>query len=141
MSNGSVVVMVVFGFLSLCGITAGGCYVGPQYNVWHQRLEGEAELAKAEYSKKVMVQDALARQESAKALAAAEVERAKGVAEANKIIGDSLKGNDAYLRYLWIHSLAEGNSDVIYVPTEANLPILEASRRAEHAAEHREVKP
>jgi hypothetical protein len=57
------------------------------------------------------------------------IARAHGVAEANKIIGNSLKGNEAYLRYLWIHNLAESKGDVIYVPTEAGLPILEAGRR------------
>jgi regulator of protease activity HflC (stomatin/prohibitin superfamily) len=112
----------------VCTISLGGCWAYPQYGVYHQRLEGEAELAKAEYSKKVMVQDAMARQESAKNLAQAEIERAKGVAEANRIIGDSLRGNDSYLRYLWIHQLGESKGDVIYIPTEANLPILEAAR-------------
>lgn len=107
--------------------TVGGCLAGfPQYGVYHQRMAGEAELAKAEYSKKVMVQDALARQESASKLAEAEVIRAEGVAKANKIIGDSLKDNDAYLRYMWIRSLEEGKNEVIYIPTEAGLPILEA---------------
>ena len=114
-------------FLAIVG--AGGCYGCPQYQVYSQRMEGEAELAKAEYSKKVMIQDALARQESAKALAEAEVTRAEGVARANKIIGDSLNGNESYLQYLWIHNLNEGKNEVIYVPTEANLPILEAGRR------------
>lgn len=76
-----------------------------------------------------MVAEAEAKQEAATALAAAEVERAKGVAEANKIIGDSLKGNDAYLRYLWVLGLTDGSSETIYIPTEANLPILEATRR------------
>ena len=73
--------------------------------------------------------EAKAKQDSARELAAAEVERAKGVAQANKIIGDSLQGNEDYLRYLWIQSLENGKSEVIYVPTEANLPILEASRK------------
>ncbi len=66
--------------------------------------------------------------ESSKHLADAEVIRARGVAEANKIIGDSLQGNEGYLRYLWITSLENSNQQVIYIPTEANLPILEASR-------------
>lgn len=62
-------------------------------------------------------------------LAEAEIERAKGVAEANRIIGESLKGNEAYLRYLWIQGLQEGSTpQVVYVPTEAGLPILEAGR-------------
>lgn len=115
-------------FLFIGTITLGmwGC---PRYGVYHQELEGEAELAKSVYSKKVQIQDAEAKFESAKSLAAAEVERAKGVAKANEIIGSSLKNNEEYLRYLWIHQLSEGKNDVIYVPTEANLPILEAGKR------------
>lgn len=107
-------------------LSLAGC---PQYNVYKQRMEGEAQLAHAEYSKKVQVQDALGKYEAAKSLALAEVERAKGVAQANAIIGDSLKDNENYLKYLWIHNLQEGKNEVIYVPTEANLPILEANRK------------
>ena len=66
--------------------------------------------------------------ESASLLAEAEVERAKGVAKANKIIGNSLKGNEDYLRYLWVNNLQNEHNQVIYIPTEANMPILEASR-------------
>ncbi|MFP3799470.1 hypothetical protein [Paraburkholderia sp. SIMBA_027] len=108
-----------------------GCDLYPPYKVYSQRMEGEAELAKANYSKQVAVQEAIAKNESAKYEAEAEVTRAKGVAQANQIIGDSLKGNEAYLRYLWIDKLdkAEGKGQVIYVPTEAGLPILEASRK------------
>jgi hypothetical protein len=54
--------------------------------------------------------------------------RAEGVAKANKIIGDSLKENEAYLRYLWISEMKETKDQIIYIPTEANLPILEAGR-------------
>jgi len=55
--------------------------------------------------------------------AEAEVERARGVAEANDIIAGSLEGNEEYLRYLWINGLQTNQMQVIYVPTEANLPI------------------
>lgn len=122
---GNVVGLVVL-LLVLSGGVLWGC---PQYKVYHQRMDGEAELAKAEFSKKVMIQDALARQESAKALAEAEVTRAEGTARANKIIGESLKGNDAYLHYMWIRTLDEGKNEVIYIPTEAGLPLLEARPR------------
>jgi regulator of protease activity HflC (stomatin/prohibitin superfamily) len=91
--------------------------------------EGQALLLKAENEKKVAIEEARAKLESAKMLASAEVERAKGVAEANKIIGDSLKNNESYLRYLFIDKL--GQNDVIYIPTEAGLPILEAGKRRE----------
>ena len=99
-----------------------------QYNVWSREKDGQAALAESEWSKKIAVEEAKAKLDSSKLEAQAEVERAKGVAEANKIIGDSLKNNDAYLRYLWIQGLHDGNSEIIYVPTEANLPILEAGK-------------
>ena len=102
--------------------------VGPIYKVWEQEQTGKAELARAEFNKQIIVEDAKAARDSASLLAEAEVERAKGVAEANEIIGESLKDNEAYLRYLWINGLQDGSSEVIYVPTEANLPILEATR-------------
>ena len=101
----------------------------PYYNVYQQHMEGKAVLARAEYSKQALVQEALAKKEAAKHLAEAEVSRAEGVAKANKIIGESLKGNTEYLHYLWIHNLEAGNSEVIYIPTEAGLPIFEAGGR------------
>lgn len=103
----------------------------PQYGVYNSRLEGMAKLAEAESSRQVLTAEAHAKMESAKLLAQAEVERARGVAEANQIIGKSLEGNESYLRYLWIQSLQEGKNEVIYVPTEAGLPILEAGRWGE----------
>lgn len=110
-------------------LTALAMYGCPQYHVWNQGLVGQAELRRAEQNRQIKIQEATAHEESAKHLARAEVERAKGVAEANKIIGDSLKGNEAYLRYLWIHALETMQNKVIYVPTETNLPILEAGKR------------
>lgn len=115
-------------FAILIGIIWGACAAGREYDVWAQGKEGEAELARAESNRQIKTLEAKASMESSKHLADAEIIRAKGVAEANRIIGDSLSGNEAYLRYLWIHGLADGRNQVIYVPTEANLPILEASR-------------
>jgi regulator of protease activity HflC (stomatin/prohibitin superfamily) len=125
----TVVGLGVLGFLF--GIIAFGMWGCPQYNVWQQRMAGQAKLAEAESSRKITIQEAKAKLESAKMLADAEVERAKGVAQANTIIGDSLKNNESYLRYLWIENLekSEKNGSVIYVPTEAGLPILEAGKR------------
>lgn len=104
-----------------------GC---PQYAVYSQRLQGQAVLAHAQSSREVAVAEAKAKMEAAELLAQAEVKRAEGVAKANKIIGESLKENDAYLRYLWITEVAGKDIDktVVYIPTEANLPILEAGR-------------
>lgn len=100
----------------------------PRYTVWSSHMEGEATLAKATADRQVTIQDALSKKAAAVYLADAEKERAKGVAAANEIIGSSLKDNEAYLRYLWIDSLDKTKGQVIYVPTEGNLPILEANR-------------
>jgi len=102
--------------------------VWPLYRLYSEKLGGLAKLKEAEYSRKIAIEEAEAKKKAAKALADAEVIRARGVAEANKIIGESLNNNEAYLRYLWVQGLQDGKSEVIYVPTEANLPILEATR-------------
>jgi hypothetical protein len=128
MVNGSVVGWVFGVVVLIVAVAAGSCWGCPQYGVYSQRLEGEAELAKANYSKQVAVQEANAKKDSATLLAEAEVMRAEGVAKANKIIGDSLKGNEAYLRYLWIAEMKDTKDQIIYVPTETNLPILESTR-------------
>lgn len=101
----------------------------PMLNVWKSGLQGEAELKRAEWNRQIAVREAEAKEQSAKALANAEIIRAKGVAEANRIIGDSLHNNEAYLRYLWIHNMEQTKNQIIYIPTEAGLPILEAARR------------
>ena len=113
------------------GLLCGGLYGCPKYPVYNQRLQGEAELARAESNRRIAIAEAEAKKESAKQLAEAEVIRAEGVAKANTIIGDSLKNNEAYLRYLYITGLNESDdkgNKIIYVPTEAGLPILEAGR-------------
>ena len=100
----------------------------PQWNVWQRELQGKAELAQATYNRQIAVQEAEAKKEASKSLAEAEVIRAEGVAKANEIIGQSLENNEAYLRYLWIDSVANKDHQIIYVPTETNMPILEAGR-------------
>ena len=123
---GTVVVGVIL-FVLVGGI-GGVCWGYPQYQVYSQTKAGEAKLGEAESSRQIAVEEAKALLEAAKYQSQAEVERARGVAEANEIIGSSLRDNEAYLRYLWIVGLQDGSSEVIYVPTEANLPILEATR-------------
>jgi len=55
-----------------------------------------------------------------------EVARATGAAKSNEIIAASISDN--YLRYKWIEGLQKNQMVVVYVPTEANLPIMEAGR-------------
>lgn len=123
---GGFVLFLVFTIFVLLSVGLWGC---PKYNVYSARMDGEAKLAHANSEREVQVRDAQGKYEAASLLAKMDVERAKGVAEANRIIGGSLKDNDAYLHWLYIEGLKEKTGEVIYVPTEAGLPILEAGRR------------
>jgi len=96
----------------------------PKYKVYSRELNGKAQLKEAEWNRKIAIEEAEALKASAKLKAEAEVLRAEGIAEANKIIAGSITAE--YIRYKFIEGLNDGNTEVIYVPTEANLPILEA---------------
>ena len=99
----------------------------PHYNVWQQEMSGKAEFAKAEQNRKIKIEEAKANLEAEKLNAQAEVERAKGAAEAIKIENGSI--TPAYIQYLWVRQQSSLNDKtVIYIPTEANLPLLEANR-------------
>lgn len=75
---------------------AAGCALSaiafPHYNVWQQEMAGRARLAEAEHSRRIAIEEAKALKESAALKSEAEVIRAKGVAEANKIISEELGG-------------------------------------------------
>jgi hypothetical protein len=133
MSEASIVAGVIIGLGTVVFGGISGCmYVYPKYNVYSQRMAGEADYSRAESNRQIKVREAQALLDSSALTAAAEVERARGVAEANKIIADSLGGPEGYLRWRYIEMLeqtgTQGGRDVIYVPTEANLPILEAGK-------------
>lgn len=130
MSGIALAALVILGLIFVGGLILGGCWAYPQYHVWEQTMEGKAELQRATSNRMIAVQEAEAKLEAASKLADAEVARARGVAKANEIIGQSLKDNESYLRWLWIEQLSQPKpgQTVIYVPTEANLPILEAHR-------------
>lgn len=125
---GCIVLGVVLGIAAL--LLAMFAY--PQYRVYSQRLAGEAALAEAQSSRQVAILEARAKKESAVALAEAEVTRAEGAAKANAILQNSLGGPEGYLRYLQIQALENTKSSLIYVPTEAGLPVTEARRLDPH---------
>lgn len=95
----------------------------PKYNVYQREMSGKAQLKEAEWNRQIAIEEAEAKKVSAELLAEAEVIRAKGIAEANTIIGQSI--TESYLKYKFIEGLNDGNTETIYVPTEANIPILE----------------
>jgi len=135
------VVNIIISIIIFIGIIIiGSMSFMPVYHVWKAQKTGEAEYAQAQQNRNIKILEAEANntatisQAEAKikmsiAEATAEVERAKGVAKANEIIAEGLKDNEEYLRYLWINNIKDSTKEVIYVPTEANLPILEAGKR------------
>lgn len=118
---GNIIIASIAGFIILIAVSM---YVCPQYGVWQRELSGKAQLREAEWNRQIAIQEAQATKESAKMLADAEIIRAEGIAEANRIISNSI--TTEYIKYKFVEGLNDGNTEVIYVPTEANLPILEA---------------
>ena len=120
--------LVATGLVALSGASLLTLFLwgAPQLGVYNRTLAGKAALMEAESTRQVRVLEAKAKYESSAMEAQSEVERAKGVAEANKIIGKSLENNPRYLQYLYITGLQEGSEKgnrTIYVPTEGGLPV------------------
>lgn len=101
-------------------------FVGiPMYRVWSQEMAGKAEYAKAEQNRKIKIEEAKANLEAEKLNAQAEIERAKGAAQAIEIENGKL--TSTYIQYLWVRQQGNNNVEkIIYIPTEASMPILEA---------------
>ncbi|WP_089606010.1 hypothetical protein [Acinetobacter piscicola] len=98
-------------------------FAWPHYKVWKQGMDGQAALAEAEQSKMIQVQ-----------VAKAELESAKLRAEAIKLVGQAAKEYPEYRKQEFIGAFGEALRDgkiqqIIYVPTEANIPIVEAGSK------------
>ena len=124
--DGLKVAGVIVGFIALV-VIALMCVI-PPYKVWSATKKGEAEYMRAEQNRRIKVEEAKANLEAEKLNAQAEIERAKGAAEAIKIENGSI--TTTYIQYLWVRQQnANSNNKIIYIPTEASLPILEAGQR------------
>lgn len=92
------------------------------YNVWSMEMQGRAKLAEATQSRQIQIEQAKAEKEAATLRA-----------EAIAIIGKAAKEYPEYRQQEYIGAFAEALKEgkmqqIIYVPTEANIPILEATR-------------
>ncbi|MEE1884912.1 hypothetical protein [Pedobacter flavus] len=122
--------LVVPGFIFAVILIVVLMYGLPVYNVWQQEMVGKAEMAKAEQNRKILVEEAKARLEAEKLNAAAEIERARGMAEAMKVENGTL--STTYNQYLFIRTLekiADKGSlpQIIYVPSEGLTPIMDVT--------------
>ena len=107
-SVGGVVLLILLGF------------GWPLYSVWKAGMTGQAKLRQAEQEKQILIEQARAEKEAAELRA-----------EAIEIIGAAAQKYPEYRQQEFIGAFAEAiQSDaveqIIYVPTEANIPITEA---------------
>ena len=129
MTTRQIITTTIIALFVLIGGVGSCMFIIPQYRVWSQEMEGKAEFAKAEQNRKIKIEEAKANLEAEKLNAQAEIERAKGAAEAIRIENGSI--TPAYIQYLWVRQQnANTNNKIIYIPTEAGLPVLEAGRVA-----------
>jgi regulator of protease activity HflC (stomatin/prohibitin superfamily) len=126
---GSTIVLVVIGL----AVVAGALWALPTYNVYRKQMAGRAAYEEAVQNRRIRVLEAQAALDAARLTAQAEVERARGTNEANRIMAESLGGPENYLRWAYIDMLRETadqqDRQIIYIPTEAGMPILEAGQR------------
>jgi len=128
----------IFGFLMICVLVGGGMWGCPQYNIYQKTLDGEAKLKQAEWTRQIQIENAKAKEKSAEMLGKADLIKAKyksradsiraiGTANANRIISNSI--TPEYVRWLFVDQLDQTQNQVIYIPTEGNIPIMEAGRK------------
>lgn len=125
---GKIVVGIATFVIALIAIMMFGL---PRYNVWQQEMAGKAEMAKAEQNRRILVEEAKAKLEAEKLNAQAEIERARGMAEAMKVENGTL--NETYNQYLFIRTLEKladkGDlPQIIYVPSNGLLPVMDVNK-------------
>lgn len=110
--------------VTLLILIVGGMAGCPTYNVWSAEMSGRAEMAQAEQNRQIQIEEAKANLEAQEYNSKAEVVRATGMAESIAIENGKL--TDRYIQYLWVRNMENNTNEKIYIPTEAQLPILEA---------------
>ena len=121
--NNSMLKLIAVALL-LCSVVAVVIlFGGPMYRVWSAGKSGEAKLRQAESEKQIMI-------ETAKA----ELESSKLRAQAIETVGAMSQKYPEYRQQEFIAAFGEAIQSgqveqIIYVPTEANIPIVEARRK------------
>jgi regulator of protease activity HflC (stomatin/prohibitin superfamily) len=116
-------VVTAFIVLGIIALFAFFIFAWPLINVWRSGLTGEAELRRAEQTRQILITQAKAEEEAA-------VHRSKAI----HIMGEAAKKYPEYRQQEFIGAFAEAMhngriNQIIYVPTEAGIPILEAGKR------------
>ena len=117
-----IIALVVACSILVVALFLGWVFMMANVKVYTSRLSGQAALAHSESERQVLVSQAKA-----------ELEASKLRAEAIQIVGEMAKKFPEYREQEFIGAFGEAlKSDridqIIYVPTEANIPIIEKKR-------------
>ncbi len=122
--------MIITPILFVLVLIAWFLFGYPIWKVWAKEKQGEADLQQAHKEQQIQVSKAQGRVDAAQLNKQAAIIEAEAVSAQIERIGKQLTEHDLYLKWQWIKMMEERpESSVIYVPTEANLPILEAGKR------------
>jgi hypothetical protein len=130
MSDNEFLLMLLYIFIGIAGVIVLWALVGyPKWRVWAAHQRGLADLAAARNEQQIQIAKAQSRLDAADLNKQTAVIEAQAVALQIEAIGKQLTTHDLYLKWQWIKMMEERpESSTIYVPTEANIPILEATR-------------
>lgn len=125
------IALYIFGGMVFFAICVAWILFGyPIWRIWASKKAGEAELQQANREQQIQVSKAKGRLDAAETNKKAAVVEAEAVSLQIKTIGEQLTKHDLYLKWQWIEMMKDRpESSVIYIPTEAGLPILEAGKR------------
>lgn len=132
--KGYATIIFSIGILMLIGVLFLGGWGLVHFKLWAVEYTGKAREISAMYEGKAILAEAqhakMARIEAAKA----EKESAQLTADAISIVGEAAKKYPEYRKQEFMmafgEALREGNIEqIMYIPTEANLPITEAGKR------------
>ena len=124
MSKTTVGYIMPWAMVGVIGIGAlfGTSYLYRHYSVWSMEMQGKAKLAEASQSRQIQIEQAKAEREAA-------VLRAEAIAIVGKAAQEYPEYRTQEFMGAFAEALKEGNIDqIMYIPTEANIPITEANR-------------
>lgn len=105
------------------GVIFGGIYVWAQIRVYNATSIGKAELARADQNRQIQVTQAKAEKDAAEL-------RASAIRVMGKAAQDFPEYRQQEFMAAFGEALREGTmNQIIYVPTEANVPLMEAGKR------------
>lgn len=124
---------VIGGLIVLFAVFVFWRLISPQMNLYRSNTEKQSVIKEQEAISDAAEYAAKSRVTQANAEAEARIIEAQAIAESQELIAATL--TPEYLQWRYYEVLATTPNQVIYVPTEGNLPITEAGRRPELPAE------